>query len=109
MKKSVFLLLFAMQRCVVAALNPWSTRRPNSLHAEGAGHDITVLPPLMVGTGGTEKGHCYQNDLPHLSTPRLYKYTAKGAMDKVTAKGHSCQHQHHRHKNKFNPIQGGGA
>ena len=64
-EKNVFLLLFAMQRCVVAALNPWLTRRPNSLHAEVAGHDITVLPPLMVGTGGTEKGHCYQNDLPH--------------------------------------------
>ena len=61
----MFLLLFAMQRCVVAALNPWSTRRPNSLHAEVAGHDITVLPPLMVGTGGTEKGHCYKSDLPH--------------------------------------------
>ena len=75
-----------MQRCVVAALNPWSTWRPNSLHAKVAGHDITVLPPLMVGTGGTEKGHCYQNDLPHLSTPRFYKYTAKGAMDKVTEK-----------------------
>ena len=26
---------------------------------------------------------------------------AKGAMDKVTEKGHSCQHQHHRKKNKF--------
>ena len=94
-----------MQRCVVAALNPWSTRGPSSLHAEGAGHDITVLPPLMVGTGGTEKGHCYQNDPPHLSTPRLYKYTAKGAMDshrKGTLLLACPQHQHHcEKKNKF--------